>query len=104
MAQIKNYENKIKTNTDVIHIMSRFLKLTNIIINKNFIQHIDNINKDKFVIHLMTNKMNCSKSYNTEVEVCKTKNLSDYKIVTDWLDNESTNEATNESKEVKLPM
>ena len=97
MGQITNYENKIKTNTDVIHIMSRFLKLTNIIINTNFIQHIDNnINKDKLVIHLMTNKMNCffilggglSKSYNTEVEVYKTKNLSDYKIVTDWIDNE----------------
>lgn len=96
MAQITNYENKIKTNTDVIHIMSRFLKLTNIIINKNFIQHINNINKDKIVIHLMTNKMNCFfilgggsfESYNTEVELCKTKNLSDYKIVTDWIDNE----------------
>ncbi len=96
MGQITNYENKIKINTNVIHIMSRFLKLTNIIINKNFIQHIDNINKDKLVIHLMTNKMNCFlilgggsfESYNTEVELCKTKNLSDYKIVTDWIDNE----------------
>ena len=35
--------------------MSRFLKLTNIIINKNVIQSID-INKDKFLIHLMPNK------------------------------------------------
>ena len=75
--------------------MSRFLKLTNIIINKNFIQHID-INKDKFIIHLMTNKTDgilifCGgsyESYNTEVKVCKTENLSDYKKVTDWIDNE----------------
>ena len=27
-------------------------------------------------------------SHNTEFEVCKTKNLSDYKKVTDWIDNE----------------
>jgi hypothetical protein len=27
-------------------------------------------------------------SYNTVVEVCKTNNLSDYKTVTDWIDNE----------------
>ena len=75
--------------------MSKFLKLTNIIINKNLIQHID-INKDKFLIHLMSNKTDgiiifgggSSQSYNTEVEVCKTKHLSDYKKVTDWIDNE----------------
>lgn len=76
--------------------MSKFLKLTNIIINKNVIQSID-INKDKFIIHLMTNKTNgvlifaiggLSYSYNTKVEVCKTKNLSDYETVTDWIDNE----------------
>lgn len=75
--------------------MCRFLKLTNIIINKNVIQHID-INKDNFIIHLMTNKMDglilfgggASRSYNTEVEVCKIKHFSDYKTVTDWIDNE----------------
>ena len=75
--------------------MSRFLKLTNIIINKNFIQHID-INKDKYVIHLMTNKTDgiiifgggTSHSYNTKFEVCKTKNLSDYKKFTEWIDND----------------
>jgi hypothetical protein len=75
--------------------MSRFLKLTNIIINKNLIQRID-INKDKFIIHLMMNKMDglflfgggVYESYNTELEVCKIKHLSDYKIVTDWIDNE----------------
>jgi len=74
--------------------MSKFLKLTKIIINKNLIHHID-INKDKFLIHLMTNKTNgfiifgggSSQSYNTEIEVCKTKNLSDYKTVNDWINN-----------------
>ena len=71
-----------------------FLKLTNIIINKNVIQHIA-INKDKFIIHLMTNKTDGflmlggggSQSYNTEIIVCKTNHLSDYKTVTDWIDN-----------------
>lgn len=95
MGQKRAYKNKIKTNTNVIHIMSRFLKLTNIIINKNVIHHID-INKDKFLIHLMTNKTGGFyifgageyKSYNTEVKICKTKFLSDYKTVTDWIDNE----------------
>jgi hypothetical protein len=75
--------------------MSRFLKLTKIIINKNLIQHID-INKDKFIVHLMMNKTDglflfgggASRSYNTELEVCKIKHLRDYKIVTDWIDNE----------------
>lgn len=75
--------------------MSRFLKLTDIIINKNVIQKID-IHKDSFRIHLMTNKTHgwywlftgSSHSYNTEVEVCKTANLSDYETVSDWIDNE----------------
>jgi len=28
-----------------------------------------------------------SSSYNTELEVCKTKHSIDYKTVTDWIDN-----------------
>jgi len=75
--------------------MSRFLKLSNLIINKNVIQYI-HINKDKFIIHLMSNKTDgflifgtgSFKSYYTEVEVCKTKNFIDYKTVTYWIDNE----------------
>jgi hypothetical protein len=27
-------------------------------------------------------------SYNTEIKVCKTKHLNDYKTVSDWIDNE----------------
>ena len=72
--------------------MYRFLKLEQIIINKNYIQNIQ-INKDKYVIHLMANKMDqfliCGSggftASNTEFEVCKNKKLSDYKIVTDWI-------------------
>ena len=73
--------------------MSRFLKLSNRIINPNVIHHID-IQKDKFIIHLMTNKTDgftlfdagfSYVSHNTEFEVCKTKSLTDYKTVTDWI-------------------
>jgi hypothetical protein len=76
--------------------MSRFLALTNIIINKNVIHHIE-INKDKIMIHLMTNKFNngiflfssCkTHSYNTNIELCKNKNSINYKIVADWINNE----------------
>ena len=75
--------------------MSRFIKLTNIIINKNIIQHIQ-INKDKFLIHLMTNKTDAFlmlgggtyESHNTEIEICKNKNFNDYNKINDWINNE----------------
>lgn len=75
--------------------MSNFLRLANMVINKNYIQHIV-INNDKLVIHLFSNKMKGNlilgggtiKSYNTEIEVCKTKQFSDYKIVTEWINDE----------------
>lgn len=75
--------------------MSRFLKLSNMVINKNVIKSIE-INKDKYFIQLMTDQTNglfifgvgyCHSS-NTEVEVCKIKNLSDYEKITNWIDNE----------------
>jgi len=73
--------------------MSRFLKLTNIIINKNYIQNIS-INKDKFILHILSNNFDgvvmfgsgTFETRDTKIEVCKTKNFSDYKIVTDWID------------------
>lgn len=68
--------------------MYRFLKLTDIIINTNAIQHIC-INKDKYIIHLMPNKIDgffISYLYHTQVQVCKT-NVIDYNKVTDWIDN-----------------
>lgn len=74
--------------------MPRFLKLTKSIINKNAIHHIE-INKDNFVVHFMTNKTNglfvfgvgLYDSYNTEFKVCKIKNPSDYKTISDWVNN-----------------
>ncbi len=73
--------------------MYRFLKLTNIIINKNYIQNIS-INKDKFILHILSNNFDgvvmfgsgTFETRDTKIEVCKTKNFSDYKIVTDWID------------------
>ena len=73
--------------------MSRFLKLTNIIINKNYIQNIS-INKDKFILHILSNNFDgvvmfgsgTFETRDTKIEVCKTKNFSDYKIVTDRID------------------
>ncbi len=59
---------------------------------KNIIHHIE-INQDKFIIHLMTKKMDiilifsgsASTVYNTELEVYKPKHSINYKIVTDWI-------------------
>lgn len=72
--------------------MSRFLKLTNTIINKNVIQHIE-IQKDKFIIHLMSNNTTgfCIvgsgrfDSLNTTLDICKTKQWNDYNIVAHWI-------------------
>ena len=77
--------------------MSKFIRLKNFIINTNYIQSIV-INPNKYNIHLMSNKFDGSiwcvpgfgtgtiYSYNYEIEVCETKHSSDYKIVSDWID------------------
>ena len=77
--------------------MSKFIKLTNLIINSNYIHSIV-INPNKYYIYLMSNKFDGSKwsvagtgigsisSYNSEIEVCKTEHSSDYKIISDWID------------------
>jgi RecB family endonuclease NucS len=78
--------------------MSKFIKLTNLIININYIQTIV-IKPNKYYINVMTNKFDGSNwsspvigigtisSYNSEIEVCETQNSSDYKIVSEWIDN-----------------
>lgn len=76
--------------------MSKFLKLTNIIINKNLIHHIVLTNPDKIIIHLMANKTDGLlmfggggiNSYNTTIKLCKTEHSKDFKIVDDWINNE----------------
>lgn len=78
--------------------MSKFIKLKGLIININYIQSIV-INPNKYFINIVTNKIDGSswkvagsgigniQSYNYLVEVCETKNSSDYKIVSNWIDN-----------------
>ena len=76
-------------------IMSRFLKLTSIIINKNYIQHINLAEKDKIYMHIIANEVNGTilfgsggiDSHNTKIEVCKIKQSTDYEIVNNWIKN-----------------
>ena len=78
--------------------MSKFIKLTNFIININHIHSIV-IKPNKYYIHLVSNKFDGFKwdvfgfgvgtiaSHNSEIEVCETKHLNDYKILSDWINN-----------------
>jgi hypothetical protein len=78
--------------------MSKFIKLTNLIININCIQSIV-IKPNKYYILIASNKFDGSKwsfagfgfgtisSYNSEIEICETQHSSDYKIVSDWIAN-----------------
>ena len=78
--------------------MSKFIKLTNFVININHIHSIV-IKPNKYYIHLVSNKFDGFKwdvgvfgigtitSHNSEIEVCETKHSSDYKILSDWIDN-----------------
>lgn len=77
--------------------MSKFLKLTNFIINVNDI-HIILIKPNKYYINVITKRVdgvnwgfvgfgigNIS-SYINEIEVCETKHSIDYKKVTEWIE------------------
>ena len=78
--------------------MSKFIKLTNLIININYIHSIG-IKPNKYYIYVMSNKFDGSKwsvagfgigtisSYNSEIEVCESKHSNDYKIVSNWINN-----------------
>jgi len=78
--------------------MSKFIKLTNCIVNVNYIQSIV-IKPNKYYINLASNKFDGSNwnvvgfgmgtisSYHYEIEVCETKHSSDYKRVSRWIDN-----------------
>lgn len=77
--------------------MSKFLKLTNFIINTNNIYSII-IKPDKYTIHIVSKYISgfnwsfvgfgvgSFSSHTSEIEVCKNKNSIDYKIVSDWID------------------
>lgn len=77
--------------------MSKFLRLTNLIININHIHTID-IKPNKYFINIVSNQFNGLQwtaagfgfgqisSDNYEIEVCETKHSYDYKIVSDFID------------------
>ena len=77
--------------------MSKFLKFTNFMVNSNDIHKIV-IKPDKYYIHIVSKKMDGFiwniggfgigniTSCTSEIEVCKTLYPSDYKIVTDWIE------------------
>ena len=78
--------------------MSKFIKLSNLIINVNYIHSIF-IKPNKYVIRTVSHKFDGSMlsvagcgfgtidSCNSEIEVYEIQNSSDYKIVSDWIDN-----------------
>ena len=74
--------------------MSNFIKFTSLILNINYIQSIV-IKPNKYYINVVINKFEGSKlfstgnvvSYNSKIEVCETKNSIDYKILSDWINN-----------------
>jgi len=76
--------------------MSKFIKLTNFLLNTNDIHKIV-IQPNKYYIYIIGKKIdgfnwsigafglgNIS-SYTSEIEVCETKHSIDYKIVSDWI-------------------
>ena len=81
--------------------MSKFIKLTNFIININYIHSIV-IKPNKYHINVLSNKFDGSiwssfgfgigtiYSSNSEIEICETKHSNDYKIVSDWIDKHSS--------------
>lgn len=78
--------------------MSKFIKLTNSLINTNYIHSII-IKPHKYCIHIVSNRFEGGgwniagfgfgtiSSYNYEIELCEIKHSSDYKIVSQWIDN-----------------
>lgn len=78
--------------------MSRFIKLTKILVNINNITSIS-IQPNKYLIHLAKNNNDGfgmfilgsglwnSSSTNYQIEVCETEHQDDYKIVSEWIKN-----------------
>ena len=78
--------------------MSRFLKLTNFLVNVNQIRLIE-ITPDKYKISLIGSELKGFfmfgsggfNSVNDVIDVCKKEDIADYKIVSDWLLSEKHN-------------
>ena len=77
--------------------MTKFLKLTNMILNTKHINTIL-IEPNKYHIHMMSNKLfgyiglfygsgyGYVSSGNEQIEVCQTKHPNNYKIVSEWIE------------------
>ena len=78
--------------------MSRFLRLTKILLNVNQIRRID-INPNEYKIHLIPCELSGftlvgSGSFQSAAEtytVSEKENETDYKIISEWILNEKTN-------------
>ena len=76
--------------------MTKFLKLTNMVLNAKYINAIL-IEPNKYYIHMMSNNFfghiglcygsgyGFVSSGNEQIEVCETKHPNDYKIVSEWI-------------------
>jgi hypothetical protein len=76
--------------------MSRFLKITNYLLNTNDIHKII-ITPNKYTILIVSKQLNGYNfnmfgmgfgnlfSYTSEIEICKTKHSIDYTIISNWL-------------------
>jgi hypothetical protein len=76
--------------------MPKFIRLSTFLLNTNAIQKIT-ITPNKYCIYVVGKQINGLTfnvagfgvgnlhTYTGEIEVCKTKHLTDYKIVTDWI-------------------
>jgi hypothetical protein len=80
--------------------MTKFIKLTNMVLNTNyihtiaikpnkyFIHHVQGINLGGYIWLLAGSGGGIiSSNNNTEIEVCETKHPTDYKIISDWINN-----------------
>jgi hypothetical protein len=81
-----------------IKTMSRFLRLTNMLLNVNQIRLIE-ISPDKYTIRMNSHHINgivlfgsgWFDSYNHNFDCCKKEHSKDYKIISDWLEQEENN-------------
>jgi hypothetical protein len=72
--------------------MSRFLKLTNMLLNVNQIRLIY-IKPDEYIIKMIAHQIKGYfmfgsggfESDDNYINICKKENLEDYKIITDWI-------------------
>ena len=89
--------------------MSRFLRLTNLLINVNQIRRID-INPGVYKIHLIPTELSGftlvgSGTFQSSAEtytVIEKDNIIDYKLISDWINNNENNENNKNNKINKI--